>query len=148
MAIFTLRVKNSFTAGYVCQLWRTNQHFLHLHPWYDLFFYRFFNCILVWKTDLNLYRPKSWLLGYWLVASLVWMVFLVISLFHMRNGRELAMQARASNCFKKTYSTEDLWNEDSYIPEHIGSFHEFHYARFIGKWKNYGLLWPHSATIL
>ena len=53
----------------------------------------------------------------------------------MRNGRELAMQARASNCFKKTYSTEDLWNEDSYIPEHIGSFHEFHYTRFIGKWK-------------
>ena len=55
----------------------------------------------VWKTDLSLYRPKSWLIGYWSLASLVWMVFLVISLFHMRNGQKLAMQVR-SNCLKVT----------------------------------------------
>jgi len=77
--------------------------------------YWFLICPAVWKTDLSLYRPKSWLIGYWSLASLVWMVFLVISLFHMRNGQKLAMQVR-SNCLK-SYSTEDLWNEDAYIPE-------------------------------
>ena len=77
--------------------------------------YWFLICPAVWKTDLNLYRPKSWLIGYWSLASLVWLIFLVISMFYMRNGHKIAMQVR-SNCLK-SYSTEDLWNEDAYIPE-------------------------------
>lgn len=74
----------------------------------------------VWKTDLSLYRPRSWLIGYWLLASIIWFVFLVICFFHMRNGRKLAlaMNGQVSNCMRaKSYSTEDLWNEDAYIPE-------------------------------
>lgn len=38
----------------------------------------------------------------------------------MRNGRKLAMamNGQVSNCMRaKSYSTEDLWNEDAYIPE-------------------------------
>lgn len=34
--------------------------------------YWFVICPAIWKIDLRFYQPRSWLIGYWLVASLIW----------------------------------------------------------------------------
>ena len=36
--------------------------------------YWFVLCPGIWKTDLSLYKPRSWLIGYWLTAALIWYV--------------------------------------------------------------------------
>ena len=70
---------------------------------------------------MSLFMPRVWLLGYWILAAVVWVIFLIICLLHL-NGRKIAMIASQANCnsfmsSSRSYSTEDLWTEDAYIPE-------------------------------
>ena len=52
---------------------------------------------------------------------MVWFVFLAVCLYHMRNGHENAVRGASSNTscgiVEEMESTEDIWNEDRYIPD-------------------------------
>ena len=51
---------------------------------------------------------------------MIWFVFLAVCLYHMRNGHENALRgASTTSCgvVEETGSTEDIWNEDKYIPD-------------------------------
>ena len=50
---------------------------------------------------------------------MIWFVFLAVCLYHMRNGHENAVRGASTTCGVEgdVESTEDIWNEDKYIPD-------------------------------
>jgi hypothetical protein len=60
-----------------------------------------------------LLRPRAWLIGYWLLASAVWLVFLGVCFFRTRSGRRSDRRRVLDGCRKRSDSTEDLcWGDD------------------------------------
>ena len=83
-------------------------------------------CPYIWQRYPNLLQPRNWLIGYWLLACIVWFISLAICLAHMRNchARDLVsclpQNGQNGSLLRnehKSDSTEDLWNEDRYIPD-------------------------------
>ena len=74
-------------------------------------------CPAIWSEYPALFRPRTWLVGYWLVASTIWFVSLAVCLAHVRaQGRQHLPRIRGL-CMASDRSTEDLWNEDQYLPD-------------------------------
>lgn len=80
----------------------------------------------VWAQYPPAFGPRSWLIGYWLVAATIWFVFLCVCFYHIRNRRSLPVGHDASGTAQKNGAAgstpsgsteEDLWPEDEYLSD-------------------------------
>ena len=88
---------------------------------FSIFFpiYWFVICPQVWTDYPEYYEPRSFLIGYWMFALMVWLVFLAICFYKTRTVHESDLGSGIQSGHKRSASTEDLWSEDHYLPQYL-----------------------------